>query len=138
MVNSAIIPPKLTLLLIALVGLILRFVDYEKVPPFGVTWDELAYPWSGMTLIETGIPRAWSWLNAYTVSEMHFMFENPVRIVTPWINHPPLYSFILGKWVLINGAKDFIDVRLSTIRIIPIILSFFYHHFYRTFCQKFF
>lgn len=113
------------LFLISIFGLALRFIDYDRIPPFDATKDEFFYPWAGMTLIQTGTPKSWSILNAYPDGEVVYKWGTWYRLVSPWLDKPPLYSLITGSWVLLNGARDLFDVRLSVLRIVPIFLSFF-------------
>lgn len=114
----------LLLLTIALFGLILRFIDYDSVPPFDVTKDEFFYPWAGITFLQTGTPAAWSLFDAYPQGEIVYKWGTWYRIVSPWVEKPPLYPLLAGTWVLLNGAKDIFDVRLSVLRILPILISF--------------
>src|SRR3989344_4504981 len=115
----------LFLFIIALFGLWLRFINYDKIPGFGVTQDEFAYTWAGMSLIKTGVPIAWSWMPSYTNRVLVSYFGNDYPMVSPWLDAPPLYSILSGSVALIFGEKEFDQVRLSTIRLLPIILSFF-------------
>lgn len=109
---------------IALFGLFLRLIDYQKVPPFDVTKDEFFYPWSGMTFIKTGNPTAWSLFDSYTEAEVVYKWGTWYRIVSPWVEKPPLYAIMSGLVVIASGAADMFDVRLSVIRLLPIFLSF--------------
>lgn len=113
------------LTVITFTGLLLRLIDYDRVPPFGVTQDEFAYPWAGMSLIQTGIPTSWSWFGSYPKRDIVVYWEATYPLVSPWLEKPPLYSLIAGGWVLANGAKDLFDVRLSVLRVLPITISFF-------------
>ncbi|MBI2327299.1 hypothetical protein HYU92_03165 [Candidatus Curtissbacteria bacterium] len=108
------------LLLITILGLILRFLDYDKFPPFDATKDEFFYSWAGMSLIQTGTPKSWSIFNAYPDGELVYKWGTWYRLVSPWLDKPPLYSLITGSWVLLNGARDLFDVRLSILRVILI------------------
>lgn len=117
------------LLIISLFGLSIRFIDYDRNPPFDATKDEFSYPWAGMTFIQTGVPKSWTIFNAYPDGEVVYKWDTWYRLVSPWLDKPPLYSLITGSWVLINGARDLFDVRLSVLRIIPISLSFFTIYF---------
>lgn len=113
------------IILISIFGLFLRFIDYDKVPPFDVTKDEFFYPWAGMTLISEGVPKAWSLFDAYPSGEIVYKWGTWYRIVSPWVEKPPLYSLLAGSWMLLNGVRDLFDVRLSILRILPISISFF-------------
>lgn len=112
------------LITIALFGLSLRFIDYDSVPPFDVTKDEFFYPWAGMTFLQTGTPTAWSLFDAYPEGEIVYKWGTWYRIVSPWVEKPPLYPLLAGTWILANGTRDILDVRLSLLRILPILISF--------------
>ncbi|OGD85609.1 hypothetical protein A2696_03910 [Candidatus Curtissbacteria bacterium RIFCSPHIGHO2_01_FULL_41_13] len=113
------------LIVIAFVGTLLRLIHYDRIPPFAATQDEFFYPWAGMTLIEDGIPTAWSWFESYPKRDIVVYWGATYPLVTPWVEKPPLYSLITGSLVLLTGAKELDDVRLSIIRLIPVTLSFF-------------
>lgn len=116
----------LTLLfLIAIFGIILRLVDYDIVPPFGETKDEFMYPWAGISFLKTKVPSSWSFFPSYSTGEIKYYWGEDFMIVSPWVEKPPLYSLITGAVALLAGQNNFGDVRLSTIRLVPIFLSFF-------------
>ena len=112
-------------LVIALVGLNLRYIDYDLVPPFAETNDEFFYPWAGMTWIRTGNPVAWSWFPAYPTRSVVVKWGINFPMVSPWLEKPPLYTLIMGTWMVINQVPDLFDVRLSLVRQIPVVLSLF-------------
>lgn len=111
------------LLCITVIGLILRLNHYESIPPFGQTRDEFIYPWIGMSLIQQGIPITWSDFASYPTGEIIEKWGVNWRFVSPSLEKPPLYSLIIGGFSLLAGFRDFFDVRLSVIRLIPIFLS---------------
>lgn len=114
----------LLLLMIGIFGIILRFIDYDKVPPFGETRDEFMYPWAGISWLTEGTPSSWSNFPSY--KEGNYISFNNVdfRIVSPWLEKPPLYPLITGLFEIINGEISFEEVKLSTLRIVPLLLSF--------------
>lgn len=113
----------LLLLVISAIGLILRLIDYDRVPPWRESDDEIHFAWAGMTLIKQGVPKSWSWLESYPKSEKYRAWGIDWRIVSPMMEKPPLYLLINGIVVLLSGATQLSDVRLSVIRLIPIILG---------------
>lgn len=106
-------------------GVLLRLHDYARVPPFGETRDEFAYPWAGMTLIKNGVPSSWSYFESYKNRHSQRLWNQEFRIVTPWFDKPLLYPLLTGGFMHLTGARDFADVQLTNLRLIPIILSFF-------------
>ncbi len=128
----------IVIIVLALLGVFLRLVDYSKIPPFDVTKDEFFYPWSGMTFLQTGVPKAWSLFDAYPTGEIVYKWGTWYRIVSPWVEKPPLYSLLAGFWMLGNGVTDMFEVRLSLLRILPITISFFTILFLALFANKLF
>ena len=114
-----------TLFLITILGLSLRFVDYDRIPPFGETFDEFHYAWAGLTWITTGTPVSWSWLNSYKNTSRFKRWGQSGSIVSPMLEKPPLFVWLSGLWVWIGGARDIFDVRLHQLRILPLFLSIF-------------
>ncbi len=118
--------PKLfffLLLLITVLGLILRLNKYDQIPPFGETRDEFQYPWAGMSLIQNGVPTSWSYFDAYQNRQSIWLWDQEFRLVTPWFDKPVLYPLLTGSWILANGIKQFDQVNLATLRLLPIFLS---------------
>lgn len=110
---------------IASLGFILRLTNYDKLPPFLETIDEVMYPWAGISFLETGTPTSWSLFPSYTNVQNINLWNHDFRIVTPWIEKPPLYPLLTGAVALLFGQNKFGDISISTIRIIPLILSLF-------------
>ncbi|MEK7165199.1 MAG: glycosyltransferase family 39 protein, partial [Patescibacteria group bacterium] len=115
----------LSLALISLLGFIVRFVDYDSAPGWNESLDEIHYAWTGQTWFQTGIPTSWSYLSSYPKSEMVKLWDTDFRIVSPMLEKPPLYSLLSGVLVLLFGQDELSEVRISTIRILPLILSIF-------------
>lgn len=113
------------LLAVAFFGFFLRAINYDKVPAFLETADEVMYPWAGITFLQTGVPSSWTWNPSYSNGNKITLWGADFNIVTPWIEKPPLYSLITGSVALLFGENQFDKVRISTIRITPLILSFF-------------
>lgn len=109
---------------IAFLGLFLRLIKYDSIPPFTETQDEFFYPWAGMTLIKTGVPVGWSWFPSYPDRNIVVYWGATYPLVSPWVEKPPLYSLITGTAVIISGANQLKEVRLSVIRLVPVFLSF--------------
>lgn len=120
---------NISLVLITILGLSLRLIDYDKVPPFGETMDEFMYPWAGITFLKTGVPASWSLpFPSYKKENIVNLFNHwgvGYYIVSPWVEKPPLYPLITGTVALIAKQDDLPKVRLSTIRLVPITLSLF-------------
>jgi hypothetical protein len=104
------------LVVIFLVGFALRAYHLDRYPERNLTADEYAWTWSGMTLVGEGVPRAWSWLPGYRNFPVIRWRENQYRIVSPWLDHPPLYPLYVGTFMRAAGVRDIFAVELSTMR----------------------
>ncbi len=106
--------------LITLLGVLLRLYSYDAVPKHNWTADEYAFTWSGMSLLQEGIPTAWSGLGAYDSYGDFPILQwqgNPYRLVTPWFDHPPLFGIMVGFTAILAGCQSFFDCTLSVIRV---------------------
>lgn len=113
------------LVLIVIFGFILRGHEYEKAPRWNESLDEIHYAWTGMTWITKGVPTSWSWLSSYPQSETVNLWNTEFRLVSPMLEKPPLYSLLSGINVLVFGQDEFHEVKIATIRLLPILLSIF-------------
>lgn len=120
-------------ILIIILALGLRAYDYTTP----TVLDEHAYTWAGLTLITEGTPTSWSWIEAYgpkeksirnlkgeyKESELIMWNNNGYRLVTPWFDHPPLFSTMMGAYAYATGTKEIYSLSPSTIRIPMLLLS---------------
>lgn len=82
---------------------ILRAHNYERTPTSNHL-DEMLYAWSGLYLIETGVPVSWSTLDYPKRAEVYKgkinykggLPETSVTLYRPWLDEPPLFSLIVG------------------------------------------
>jgi 4-amino-4-deoxy-L-arabinose transferase-like glycosyltransferase len=101
----------------------LRWHNYAVYPQRGATSDEYAFAFQGISLLTKGVPTAWSAIPVYenkqdlTIRGLYF------PLVTPYLDHPPLFGLLAGGWSVLNGEVDFAAVRLETIRMVPLVLS---------------
>ncbi len=109
--------------LILLLGLILRLHNYAVYPQRGASSDEYTYSFLGVSLLKQGIPISWSAFRAYknredlTIDKLYF------PIVWPYFDHPPLNGLLLGGWAILRGEDNFLKIKLSTVRLVPIFLA---------------
>jgi len=113
----------LSLVLILLLGFFLRFHNYEKYPRHGATFDEFAWTWQGISLWQKGVPTAWSPHDQYKNFEVKKFQGAWVRLVTPYLEHPPLFGLIAGGFAILTGSKELFDITLSQIRILSLVLG---------------
>lgn len=114
---------KLILLLIICGGLVLRLIDYDRLPPWRESDDEIHYGWAGWSWLTQGTPTSWSFLSAYPTSETITVWSSNWRMVTPMLEKPPLYLLLSGLTLVASGATDWSSARLSVLRLLPISLS---------------
>lgn len=107
---------------IFLVGVGLRAWHLGSFPAPNATADEYAWTWSGMTLVGQGRPRAWSWLPGYPTTPLTEWRGHQYRIVSPWLDHPPLYPIYVGAFMRAAGVRDPFAVELGTARLSTLLL----------------
>jgi 4-amino-4-deoxy-L-arabinose transferase-like glycosyltransferase len=114
---------ELVILLTAL-GLLLRLRSYTLAPAPTDNTDELAWAWSGLTLITKHVPYAWSdfWSTYGSWQGLRF-HGTGYTIVHPWLDHPPAFSLLIGGTAWLSGARDLSDVTLDSIRLPAVLLS---------------
>ena len=108
---------------ILFLGLFLRFNNLYTWPRTGATFDEYAWTWQGMNLIQKGVPSSWSphpqYKNAKDIIYRHTHF----RIVKPYLEHPPVFGLVAGSFALLNGASDMYHLTIVNIRPLAVILG---------------
>lgn len=100
-------------LLVLAIGL--RAVDLGNAPAPLATTDEYHYAWAGLSLMTEGRPTAWSYLTGYhdtqALKGQVKALGTSWQIVTPAMDHPPLYSLLAGGFARLTGATP---LRLTT------------------------
>lgn len=109
--------------------LVLKFHNYDRVPSPGHA-EELLYSWSGINLIETGIPMSWSTLD---YPNENLMFDGivgdpsgiylPAKMYRPWLDEPPLYSLMSGGVAHLYGDNRNKVIPASHSRIPSVLAS---------------
>ena len=111
------------LFLIIVLGFCLRYNNLYTWPRLGATFDEYAWTWLGISIIQNHTPSSWSPHPQYknfkdiTYQKTHF------RIVRPYLEHPPLFGLVAGGYALINGANDMYHLTLQNIRGLALLLG---------------
>lgn len=109
--------------IVIIIGLVLRLHNYDVYPQRGATSDEYSYSFLGQSLLTRGVPISWSYFGGYknrqdlTINKLYF------PIVWPYFDHPPLNGIVVATWALSRGERTFKEITLSTIRLVPIILT---------------
>jgi 4-amino-4-deoxy-L-arabinose transferase-like glycosyltransferase len=108
---------------IMVIGFFLRHYHYRTIPRHGATFDEFAWTWLGINLIQKHTPISWSSQPQYT-HRSHLIYQGAAFwIVTPYLEHPPLFGLVTGGFALLNGVHGMYDVTLSKIRPLTIFLG---------------
>ena len=115
--------PIILLFLIVLLGFLLRSHNLYTWPREGATFDEYAWTWLGINLIQKQTPISWSSQPQYTNRE-HLTYRGAAFfLVRPYLEHPPGFGLVAGSFALLNGARDMYDVDIKTIRPFAVILG---------------
>ena len=105
-------------------ALLLRLHDYTSAPLFTDTADELQFTWAGLNLILHGDPITWSLpfvgYSSYTPFDA---FGAHFTLVHHYLEHPPLFSLLMGGWVWLLGDRSMSETVAAQVRIPPIIFS---------------
>jgi 4-amino-4-deoxy-L-arabinose transferase-like glycosyltransferase len=110
---------------IVILGLFLRHYNYRTLPRHGATFDEFAWTWLGINLIQKHVPISWSPQPQYKERQEIKYQGARFLIVKPYLEHPPLFGIVAGGFALLNGTKNMYDVTLAKIRPLSLILGVF-------------
>lgn len=108
---------------VLLVGFFLRIHNLTTWPRLGATFDEYAWTWQGINLIQKGVPISWSPHPQYKDTKEIIYQKTHFRIVTPYLEHPPLFGLVAGGTALINGVNGPYKLNLEKIRVLPLLLG---------------
>jgi len=107
---------------VVLVAAYLRSRGYADHPPLNA--DEYDWAWTGLTLLQQHVPTGWTGLwDAYGQWQVFEWEGNQYAMVTPYVDHPPLFSLLVGGVAWIAGERVQTDVSLNVIRLVPVALS---------------
>src|SRR3989338_7391303 len=111
------------LILIIGLGFLLRKDNLYTWPRHGATFDEFAWTWQGINIIQKGKPISWSSQPQYT-NKKNLIYQGAAFwIVTPYLEHPPVFGLVAGSFALLHGAKDMYSVTLGNIPPLALILG---------------
>jgi len=106
-----------------LIGLGLRLNGYAQVPPATANADEWAWAWAGVTLLTAGVPTGWSYLSGYPAYHVIHLHGAGYPLVTPWLDHPPLFPLVIGASELLFGQHSIAAASTAAIRLPPVLLG---------------
>ncbi|MDO8573426.1 MAG: glycosyltransferase family 39 protein [Candidatus Daviesbacteria bacterium] len=109
--------------LVLIFTFILRTHNFDRFPVMGHL-EEQMFAWAGIHLIERGIPRAWTSLDfperaVVYKGAVSYNGGDPVvhvKLVEPWLEHPPLFSLLVGEFAHLYKANRDDVVPTSFIR----------------------
>jgi len=115
-------PLWLGLAALVVLAAVLRLRGYTQSPSLNA--DEYDWAWSGLTLIQNHVPTGWTlFWDAYGHWKLLDWQGNKYALVTPYLDHPPVFSVLVGGVAWLAGERALTDVNLSVIRLVPITLS---------------
>lgn len=107
--------------IIVLAG-VLRSHKYAEFPPIGETKDEYAWTFLGASLLQTGQPISWSHFATYQPIRVIHFGADQFPLVTPAMDHPPLFSLIPGLFQTMVASWDQ-EPRFTVIRFPMVLLG---------------
>jgi dolichyl-phosphate-mannose-protein mannosyltransferase len=110
----------------AVLGLLLRLTQFASIPYRAPNPDEWNWTWSGLSQLEGMPPTGWTlFWKAYP----HDVWQAPPPpfiepLVHPWVDAPPLFSWIIGIAGWLDGDRTLLDaINDPKPRLIGIALS---------------
>jgi 4-amino-4-deoxy-L-arabinose transferase-like glycosyltransferase len=104
-------------------ALLLRLHGLTSAPLFTDNLDEIQFAWAGMNLIQHGDAITWSYYPGYPSYQAFTAFGVTVPVVHHWMDHPPLFSLLIGGWVWLLGARDMTGFNAVEVRLVPVVCS---------------
>jgi 4-amino-4-deoxy-L-arabinose transferase-like glycosyltransferase len=104
-------------------ALVLRLHGLTSAPLFTDNLDEIQFAWAGLNLIQHGDPITWSYYPGYPSYQAFTAFGVTVPVVHHWMDHPPLFSLLIGGWVWLLGARDMTGFNAFEVRLVPVVCS---------------
>jgi len=113
----------LILLSILILGFFLRSENLNTWPREGSTFDEFAWTWQGVNLIQTGVPKSWSPHSQYKNRQEIRYRKAAFILVTPYLEHPPVFGLVAGSYAILSGVQDMYHVTIQNMRGLSLILG---------------
>jgi hypothetical protein len=126
--------------LLVMVLLVISFgLRMYRVEVFNsATSDERLWLMAGVSLLTEGVPTAWTIQWPQHRWDEYWYASNGV--VTPWLDHPPLFALMAGGWALLTGVPNTGIPTQAVLRFPMVILSvatiFFTWLFVRDICGE--
>lgn len=113
----------LTLAVSTGLGLLLRLNRVDAAPLFTDNLDEIQFTWAGLNLIQHGDPYTWSYYPGYPSYGSLTAFGTTVPMVHHWMDHPPLFSYLMGAWVSLLGVHTMTGFTAAQVRTVPVVFA---------------
>ena len=107
--------------LLCVLGYALRSFNFAAFPALGDNQDEVAWAWSGLTLITRHVPYAWSYLPHYRSATLVVVNGASYPLVHPYLDHPPVFSLLVGGETWLLGARTIEEV--TTVMTRPLVIG---------------
>jgi len=101
---------------IFLLAFALRIFQIDKYPVKNETMDEYFWTMLGSSLLKTGVPTSWSYFDYKNVNYISIDNQS-FPIVSPNLDHPPLFSLILGVVQNLYSEKPFNLAPIQLLRL---------------------
>lgn len=113
----------IALFAILALGIFLRSHNLYTWPRKGATFDEYAWAWQGISLIQNKVPTSWSFHPQYKNRKIITYQKTAFVLVTPYLEHPPLFGLVAGSYALLSGSEGMFDIDIKNIRGLALILG---------------
>ena len=94
--SSPLLTRNWIVFIVILLGWVLRFYNYAHFPIPHETADEMAWTMVGTSLLQAGVPTGWSYFE-YPSRQEVVINDQFYPLVTPYLDHPPLFSLVPGS-----------------------------------------
>lgn len=116
---------KLFLILLPIILFIafcLRMVNFDDF--HNIQQDEEVWIVSGYTLLTKGVPQSWTvFWDTYGDYHEELLGGIPYVVVEPYLDHPPLFSILIGGWTYLTTGIDYIFSNWAVIRLPMLLIS---------------
>ncbi len=114
---------RLGLAAVVLLAFVLRVHDSTLAPRFTDNADEIQFTWAGLNQILHGDAYTWSYFPGYHGYTQFAAFGTTYPLVHHWMDHPPLFSLLMGGWAWLLGDRQMAEVTPEQVRVVPIFLG---------------
>ena len=106
-------------ILLLLVAFSLRMFKVDVLT--SVANDERLWLMAGVSLLQEGVPTAWTIQWNQHRWDKYWKVENGE--VTPWLDHPPLFALLMGGWSLAMDITTFAQTNITSLRLPMVVMS---------------